>query len=84
MIHFSLEHYERASVGERLKIETSIHEGFKAGEALYIVDYGGDGISQEQISQNVTLVRDALRRVEIDEGFAGIDGKPVKRSPASQ
>ena len=79
MIHFSLARYERASAGERVKIETAIHEGFKTGEALYIIDYECAGISQERVSQNVTLVRDALRRVEIDEGFVGIDGKPVKR-----
>jgi len=79
VIHFSLAHYERAPAGEREKIEAAIHEGFKAGEALYITDYACDGVSQEQVGQNVARVRDALRRVEIDEGFVGIDGKPVKR-----
>lgn len=79
MIHFSLAHYERASAGERAKIETAIQEGFKAGEGLYIIDHECEGVSREQISRNVALVHDALRRVEIDEGFVGIDGKTVKR-----
>ncbi len=79
MIHFSLAHYESASASERLKIETAIHEGFIAGEALYITDYAGDGVSQEQVTRNLARVREVLRQIEIDEGFVGIDGKPVKR-----
>ncbi len=79
MIPFSLSHYERASTQEKAAIAAIVHRGFLDGEALYITDYEYDGIDQDQIRQNLALVSRTLSRVEVDEGFAGIDGKPVKR-----
>ncbi len=79
MINFSLSHYQHASADQQANIASIIHQGFVAGEALYIIDYECNGIGEDQIRQNLALVRDTLKRLEVDEGFVGIDGKPVKR-----
>lgn len=79
MINFSLSHYQHASADQQAKIASIVHQGFVAGEALYITDYECDGIGEDQVRQNLVLVRDTLKRLEVDEGFVGIDGKPVKR-----
>lgn len=79
MIRFSLSRYESAPPDERARMAEAVHRGFMTGEALYITDYGREGIDEEQVRQNIALVRDALSRVEVDEGFVGIDGRPVKR-----
>jgi hypothetical protein len=69
MIRFSFSHYELASSDERASMAEMVHQGFMAGKALYITDYGCDGIDEDQIRQNLALVRDVLSRVEIDVGF---------------
>jgi 2OG-Fe(II) oxygenase superfamily len=79
VINFSLSHYQQASAEQQANIASIIHQGFLTGDALYITDYEFNGISEDQVRQNLALVRDTLKRLEIDEGFIGIDGKPVKR-----
>ena len=79
MVNFSLAHYQHASAEQQANIASIIHQGFLAGEALYITDYGCSGVGEDQIRQNLALVRDALKRLEVDEGFVGIDGKSVNR-----
>ena len=79
MIDLSLSRYQHSSVDQQAKIASIVHEGFMAGDALYITDFACDGISEDQVRENLALVRDTLSRLEVDEGFVGIDGKPVKR-----
>jgi hypothetical protein len=79
LINFSLSHYQQASTDQQANIASIIHQGFIAGDALYITGYEYNGIGEDQVRQNLALVRDTLKRLDVDEGFVGIDGKPVKR-----
>lgn len=79
MIIFPVSVYDNASDDEKASIAATVHEGLKAGEALYITDFGYDGISEAQIRRNLALVRDTLKGVEVDVGFVSLDGRPVKR-----
>ncbi|MCH5375001.1 MAG: hypothetical protein JJ992_13575, partial [Planctomycetes bacterium] len=50
-----------------------------AGDVLQINEFGCDEVSEEQVWQNLALLRDAVQQLDVDVGFVGIDGIQVKR-----